>query len=458
VRPEELTGHWWLPESPERQVAGTLTYEPDGYPELNLMGTLSEAEPDLADTVALGLTSDGEPVTVEADFELSHRVTTVFAGVQVLSQTIAVRRAIVGAHLIAPEDRRYSELILELTDIRPWAGWPPPVLRHPSADEVSINYMQPAELRADVDWGSIRLRGTWRSEGDNSSFRKITVGAGFLCERREPEAIETWLDEVVAPLRDFVSLATDRANQVTDVRVKPVHEEGYSRLIYPAMAVEVPPGTAVSHEFPFTALAVDDEFQRLCARWLEVRRRQRRAIALYLATQYRPSELPETRFLNITSAAEAYHRRASGPDIARSENHKEQVHRIDAALVASGLARRDLALVRWRLRHVDEPTLEDRVSSLARRCGTVLQPHVDDATALGRRVAAARNSLIHNDPSRNADPPSGREIVYLFEDLALILLVCLYQDLGFDDDRIKRMLQPTRRLRLFELRKTARTP
>ena len=457
MKREELKGHWWLPESPEHQVAGTLSYEPDGYPQLELMGTLSDGGTTVAGAVALGRMTDGEPVTVEADFEAS-RAGNMLPGVEVLSQTVAVRRAIVGAHLVSQEERRYSAAVIDVTDVRPWTGWPPPIAQHPSADEIAINYRQPPELRAEVDWGTIRLRGSWRSEGDNSSFRKLTVGAAFRCERREPATVETWLDEAVGPLRDFVSLATDRANQVVEVLVKPVQQDGFARLVYPATRVEVPVRDASSHEFPFTALSIEGEFEALLGRWLAIRRLQRRACALYLATQYRASELPETRFLNVTSAAEAYHRRAVGPDLRRSEKHKEQVDRIHSALDDTSLTRHDRALVRWRLRHIDEPTLEDRVSSLVRRCDAVLQPLAGDPVELGRRVAAARNTLVHNDPTRQPESPDGRQIVDLFEDVAIVLVVCMYQDLGFGDDRIKGMLQRTRRWRFFEHRKNAWKP
>jgi hypothetical protein len=90
---------------------------------------------------------------------------------------------------------------------------------------------------------------------------------------------------------------------------------------------------------------------------------------------------------------------------------------------------------------------------MARRCENVFQPSLGDPAAFGKRVAAARNLLGHNDPSRLAGLPDGRTIVDMFEDLGLVFLVCLYQDLGFTDDRIKSMLKKTGRWRFLEYRK-----
>lgn len=41
----------------------------------------------------------------------------------------------------------------------------------------------------------------------------------------------------------------------------------------------------------------------------------------------------------------------------------------------------------------------------------------------------------------------------MFEDVGLVFLVCLYQDLGFQDDTIKTMLRRTGRWRFLEYRK-----
>jgi hypothetical protein len=156
--------------------------------------------------------------------------------------------------------------------------------------------------------------------------------------------------------------------------------------------------------------------------------------------------------MNVIGAAEAYHRRTTDLSAVPAAQ-TERVDRIVAALAKTDLARRDRSFVRWRLRRGDEPTLENRLSDMARRCENVLQPSLGDPAAFGKRVAAARNVMVHNDPTRLVGLPDGRSILDMHEDLALVFLVCLYQDLGFADGRIKSMFQRTGRWRFLEYRK-----
>jgi hypothetical protein len=73
--------------------------------------------------------------------------------------------------------------------------------------------------------------------------------------------------------------------------------------------------------------------------------------------------------------------------------------------------------------------------------------------AFGKRIAEARNLMVHSDPSHLAGLPDGRTVIDMFEDVGLVFLVCLYQDLGFQDDTIKTMLRRTGRWRFLEYRK-----
>lgn len=452
MKREELTGDWWLPSAPERQVAGTLSYKPDGYPELKLRGALSDGKESKDRLVVLGRTGDG-PVTAEIDFQ-TNLARGFSCGVETVHQSFAVRLAIVGAHLPGPSDRRYSQISLDLTGIWPWTGWHGPTGRGSTPGEVTITYSRPPELIADLEWGRVRLFGTHSESYKGWAHASLEVGARFLCERAEAAPMEAWLAEVVGPLRDFLSIATDRASQVVEIGVILPDEHAYGRVIYSAMHVDLPPHPALPFDFPFTAVSIADEFGSVLGRWFELRRRQGRALALYLSTQYRASDLAETRFLNVAGAAEAYHRRTTGPR-AVPEGHKQRVDRIVAALASTDLARRDRALVRWRLRKGDEPTLESRLTEMARRCENVLQPSLGDPAAFGKRVAATRNLMVHSDPSHLAGLPDGRTIIDMFEDVGLVFLVCLYQDLGFQDDTIKTMLRRTWRWRFLEYRKRA---
>jgi hypothetical protein len=130
--------------------------------------------------------------------------------------------------------------------------------------------------------------------------------------------VETWLDEVIGPLQDFVSLMTDRPNQVEEVALVSSDREPPLQLLYVPKSVELPEQPAHSFEFPSTAERLGMHFQHATNHWLELQSALGPALDLYFSTVYRRSIHLENRFLNIAGAAEAYHRRVVPPDPANT--------------------------------------------------------------------------------------------------------------------------------------------
>jgi len=448
MQSENITGHWWLPSNPERRVAGNLTYSGDGFPELDLMEALTEDRESADRTIVLGLSGEATPVTIEVDFETNRSASSTRQGHMVTHQTLAVARAFVGAHLANEGDRQFKRMSVTYSDVLAWTGWHGP--RDDWSEGIhSIRFVEPDELSARPPWGQLHLRHSWAIGGDGVSDRSIRVGAGFLCERPSSASAIAWLSDVVAPLRDFVTLATDRANQVEEITFEWAEGEPYVRFIYAPTSVELPPKTAYWFDFPFTATGLGDSFDGTISRWFTNRRELAPAFDLYLSTQYRRSTQLENRFLNIVGAAEAYHRRAVPTPPEALEKHNERLDRILNAVEG----RRDRDWLSWKLRYAYEPSFGERLQKLAERANDVLGPWLGDAQELAKRVSDARNILVHRDPSHEAKRPDGRSLLDAMEDVALIFLVCVYQDLGFDNAAIRDMLSRTRRWQFLMFRK-----
>src|SRR6266540_2513351 len=67
----ELKGYWWLPETPENQVSGTLSFLPSELVSLELMGSLIKLdnpnprrEDFINPSIILGVSLQGQPVTI----------------------------------------------------------------------------------------------------------------------------------------------------------------------------------------------------------------------------------------------------------------------------------------------------------------------------------------------------------------------------------------------------------
>ncbi len=442
----EISGHWWVADHEDRSVAGTLRFDGDGLPELDLMGTLTDDAESIAGAVVLGRSGTAEPVTVQVAFETNRGVSSSRLGGHSVRQRVGTNFAFVGAHLPTATDRQFRQITISYTDLFAWTGWRGPIHDDDGGDTL-VRFTPPEELVATVPWGTVRLRASRAVGGSDPAELKISVGAGFHCERDTPVAVETWLNEVVGPLRDFVSLMTDRANQVEEVTLQWAETEPYVRLLYSPTAVELPGRTAYWFEFPSAATGIGAHFEYAVNRWLQLQVALGPALDLYFSTQYRKSMHLENRFLNVAGAAEAYHRRTVPLDASALAKH---LARLDRVLATADKA--DQKWVRGRLRHAYEPTFEDRVTALGTRATLLLEPWIGPARPFAKRVADARNLLVHQDPGATTERPSGRDLYALLEDLSLVFLVCLFQDLGFSDVEIGEMFRRTRRWRELDFR------
>jgi hypothetical protein len=447
MKSQEIGGHWWLADRTDHRVAGTLTFDGDKFPELDLFEALTEDREAAEKAIVLGLSGDAQPVTVQVDFETDRPRRWSQHGGEIVRQRLGAKFVYMGAYLAGPADREFSRITVSYTDLLEWTGWQGPTDTSEDAEH-AIRFKEPDEIRIEVPWGTVQLRFTMAIGGDGPSKRCLSIGAGLLCVRTSPVPFDVWLDEVVGPLRDFVSLVTDRANQVEEVTFERAEREPFGQLIYVPTTVELPQRTGYSFEFPCTALSLDDRLPVALCRWFELQSVVGPALDLYFSTVYRPSMHLENRFLNVVAAAEAYHRRMVPPDAEHVERHRARLDRI-----LSVADKQDQGWLKWRLRYGYEPSFADRLTELATRASSVLELWIGEASAFAGRVADVRNLLVHQDPGSETARPTGRDLIDLLEDVGLVFLVCLYEDLGFTHAEIREMLRHTRRWQFLELRK-----
>jgi hypothetical protein len=71
----QIQGMWWMPEDPETQVPGTLTFDPDHVATLELLGTFKKGLEELGSypslKLMLGFSTDGKSITLRECFETS---------------------------------------------------------------------------------------------------------------------------------------------------------------------------------------------------------------------------------------------------------------------------------------------------------------------------------------------------------------------------------------------------
>ena len=113
----EHSGIWWLPENPEKQISGTLKYNPREGANLMLVGSFKE-EKDfnifIQPKIILGTTSNGKYITLYKCFETKFNMS--FPGL--LNSAFLISVIIIGCHFAEEEDITFSSLSLSTAEVQ----------------------------------------------------------------------------------------------------------------------------------------------------------------------------------------------------------------------------------------------------------------------------------------------------------------------------------------------------
>jgi ApeA N-terminal domain 1 len=263
----------------------------------------------------------------------------------------------------------------------------------------------------------------------------------ILIRSHEPMTIDELLRTYVDALRDFLSLAADRPDQLTCCSLElPVSDTEGERL-WPIDVVFSPASNSDDKgalaDFLFTFADVRVRLGTLWSGWIALRERLRLPIVLFFGTVYAPFLYPETRLVQFVQALENLDRRLhrgmpADPDfIAWRERVAEQLSTEDSGRFLRELDIRKGATLRQRLeRMLAESVLREAV--------------VADAKAFARLVADTRHYWTHGSETQfvEHDPSrlywSGVVLQYLFKEELLATL-------GFEPQARRKMVRSSRR-------------
>jgi hypothetical protein len=406
VLTSDLQGVWWLPDSPEHLVPGTLSLSDDSQPTLVVIGSI-DPHLDLPASIGTvfgqtqdvpfvhGRTASGQLVTL-GDARLALRQMNVWDAASAVFELVGAA-AYVGAH-VDPQTTRFDQIDLVIEDLR--------VVTRLST---SGDFRQHARLSFNA---SLRLR--------------LDHGLQF----------SDWHEAYVGPLQRLVALATGRAIEVERLELSDSTSNGKCEVGWPRkLRASLPERRLMPDELLFTASDLGELSQHVRL-WLAACRRFEPVMNLFFATRYAESMFEEDRFQNLIQAVEAYHRRTVGarPDQAA---HDE---RTAALLAVAPDAYRDwLAEV---LETTREYRLSDRVEALVE-----LHPWMRGDVIPGNahrwagKVARARNYRAHQDPTAAPIGSSTEELLGFTQRLTVLLEACLLHELGLEEDRAQEMIR-----------------
>ena len=111
-----IKGLWWLPNQPEKQLAGEITYGPASGARLSLLDHFFQ-DANLEGFTVWGMTAKGKPVTLFDCY--TKNLTMHLPGARVAE--VSSYFGVVGGHFSAPAEMKFAKVTADLSHLHEWA-------------------------------------------------------------------------------------------------------------------------------------------------------------------------------------------------------------------------------------------------------------------------------------------------------------------------------------------------
>lgn len=450
-----MTGRWWLPRSPDQQVAGALTLDANDFAvstegalqrtaELDAGEELNELWWPAHHDVVLGSLSTGEDVTLVDCWGLA----TVLPATEVL-EVWRPRAALLGVHLINTDEEAFNSVSIQLEHLPAFAGNPGIGLRieqrqDGTTTEAALNAERRVLHRAAVGNSSIQVIVSPRASiGHAEGHLKVEVSFDIAQGSRM-----TWEDAWTVwtlSLRDLLSMLSGEPCSVGQVVLRSTGGHTATpgvRLLRRTSDLRRRPRKPLStDDFIIHAGNLPGGFEEGLRKWLEIIH-SRRSIAIREIADVLHAPFPyvEDEFLAYT--------RAIGPLLNEDTKlasadaaHSEQQQWLNDVREALPQHLRDGVMAQ-----LNPPGPNERHRLLA------LIDHLDpvgawltggDPAGFAARVIATRGQLVH--PSHDPQPKllEGLELVQHTHALGWLVRALIVSGLGMPIDELGRRLRGT---------------
>jgi hypothetical protein len=432
-------GRWWIPGAESDVVQGILRADEDGA-TLDLSGTLPLKEHTPGDLVqgevVLGRDERGRAITL-LDASISTRHIGMTERSTVNASTVLVGQEHPGS------DPVFQGCSFSLDGLAQWTETHFKLMSS-VADMGSGAGDDPKRISFDVPAGRLTLS-TAIGEHLSDIERIFKVHSWWFYESTTPKPLDALWREAIQPLRYLHMLFTTEPTNPHDVAVMLPSSPDTPPTDRRALTVHALwnrrqlDAKRRTWQWPASLSAVADRLPDVVNAWLDLIRMAEPALVLLFAVVGREKDLYlENRYLTLAQAAEAFHRHHER-FVTRIMSEEDFAERLALLRNVAGPAGWWGDWLKIRIQYAYEPTFRQRLKDLVIAAGDLgaelFPPDIVD------RVVNRRNELTHVLDSPDLPDKRYAEIAMLGEKLALLLTVCLFAELGFEEEEMRKAVR-----------------
>jgi ApeA N-terminal domain 1/Apea-like HEPN len=462
----KCSGTWWLPNS-QKQVMGDLTFSNKNGIQLDLHELLDEGRsfPEIMTDdqflefpIILGRTKDGKLITLCDCAEVSVSVNLNGGSYA----TYDARVVLINAHFTDTQEMRFHRAQVQydyLPDFVRKQGFTSDLqTKEGILKEYQLTYKYPPKIVATTSRGEVSVSYTFYRKGNSLKGLILQQSTALEIKPREELTLNDIGLQYLRPLQDLISLATNRANSITDLLVysREKVETGISGTIDVPIKVAFQQDNCEKRQDsllpPFKLLftlndeVIVDRFSEIVERWLthtNIAAKLKDVFYLYFSTLYDPDLSLDMKFLSIAFAAELYHRRGVSNEILPNNDHKARIKAI-----VSGVPQEYRRWLNDALLYSNEPRFRNRVDDLVEMTKPVVAPLFSNKDYFVKKVKDTRNYLVHKSPNLQNKAAEGEELYWLTKTLSYVVQTCLLMEVGLTSEDCFRLFSENREYQL----------
>lgn len=416
----ETTGHWHLPEEPDRKIAGNLSYTSNGTtldlyePFQAVRGTLRTSDTPQEYPIIHGTTRSGEAVTLTNAVRAGGTFNFGSGGLRESERVFTVW-SIVGAHL--PAKFHFPRVTFRIPGLQVWLSRQTIEDSH-SRDETTRETTILYRVRgwreelhridtidATVGWGTSR-----RATSDPFTSVSVTVSGWLIVEPREPMPIEWYIDQQSKVTTMLAFLAgTPMSPDLIEASV----DESTHRV---SILVALRDAKYCSYKslsdffMPRSAMGID-LFEAL-KKWFAIYEKIDKPSQLALSVFGSEKLWLHIEFLSLIQALEGFHRGLIDGNYMPDADY-ESVKKALGDAIPAAVGSDHRAALRSRIRYGNQYSLQKRLSELADRLSDPIRLAIfGQLSKVPRQWVDTRNFYTHWDEALSADILNGAGMYY----------------------------------------------
>jgi hypothetical protein len=439
-----VQGRWWLPDYPDTKVAGALRFNSRDGGVIEAwgprLGVPVEADRLWAANNAplyferiFGSTEIGEVTLLNCKVSQS----TYSFGIIESKQSLTCSMMIKGLHV--SDGNLFSRARSRIANLDEWA--PLAAIKSNNAGGFFVTHSAGPVVKVSENV-TVSIQPNVTNGADRRSAR-IDTHNHFYVTFKNPLKHDEILEEWIQPFVDLITLAIDRPSAVISF------ELGDSNSPDTWCEVGVQQGfDPEERTAPIWADQAILKFSELnpakhLPRWYELAHNLQGIFNYTFGARYSSDILPENRYLNASTAAEAIHR-----ELVESKRQKVDLEEAAAQAFIDSFPEDERKLLSDRMKHLNDESFHQRISDLydyTKPFSEILAPNKEEWV---KAVKKTRNGLTHTSGKPSEKLPSGDELSVLGESVFLVISVYMLVKLGFSAEAINGWLSRQRRTAL----------